>query len=108
MRRGSDSASSRSFERDAIFDPLHYLALIEQKINALDQAAPSEGFWADLALGPPCSANASFDQVASESGPSEAPAPKNSKTQRHDEIIVLAQWRGIKRRAARPCAALHC
>jgi hypothetical protein len=23
-----------------IFDPLHYLALIEQKANALDQAAP--------------------------------------------------------------------
>jgi transposase len=29
----------RSYERDDfIFDPLHYLALIEQKINALDQA----------------------------------------------------------------------
>ena len=31
----------RSWEReDFIFDPLHYLALIEQKPNALDQAAP--------------------------------------------------------------------
>lgn len=31
----------RSYEReDFIFDPLHYLALIEQKTNALDQAAP--------------------------------------------------------------------
>ena len=31
----------RSWEReDYIFDPLHYLALIEQKTNALDQAAP--------------------------------------------------------------------
>ena len=31
----------RSYEReDYVFDPLHYLALIEQKINALDQAAP--------------------------------------------------------------------
>ena len=31
----------RSYEReDFIFEPLHYLALIEQKINALDQAAP--------------------------------------------------------------------
>jgi hypothetical protein len=30
----------RSYEReDFVFDPLHYLALIEQKINALDQAA---------------------------------------------------------------------
>src|SRR5664279_2719592 len=27
-----------------IFDPLHYLALIEQKINALDQAAPLAGW----------------------------------------------------------------
>jgi hypothetical protein len=32
---------TRSYEReDFVFDPLHYLALIEQKINALDQAAP--------------------------------------------------------------------
>jgi len=36
----------RSYEReDFVFDPLHYLALIEQKINALDQAAPLAG-WA--------------------------------------------------------------
>lgn len=27
-----------------MFDPLHYLALIEQKINALDQAAPLAGW----------------------------------------------------------------
>ena len=31
----------RSYEReDFVFEPLHYLALIEQKINALDQAVP--------------------------------------------------------------------
>ncbi len=31
----------RSYEReDFVFDPLHYLALIERKINALDQTAP--------------------------------------------------------------------
>jgi transposase len=31
----------RSYEReDFVFDPLHYLELIERKINALDQAAP--------------------------------------------------------------------
>jgi hypothetical protein len=31
----------RSYEKeDFVFDPLHYLALIEQKTNALDQAAP--------------------------------------------------------------------
>ena len=36
----------RSYEReDFVYDPLHYLALIEQKINALDQAAPLAG-WA--------------------------------------------------------------
>ena len=35
----------RSYERhDFIFDPLHYLALIEQKINALDQASPLAGW----------------------------------------------------------------
>lgn len=31
----------RSYEsEDFVFDPLHYLALIERKVNALDQAAP--------------------------------------------------------------------
>jgi transposase len=36
----------RSYEReDFVFDPLHYLALLEQKIGALDQAAPLAG-WA--------------------------------------------------------------
>ncbi len=31
----------RSYEReDFVFDPLHYLALLERKIGALDQAAP--------------------------------------------------------------------
>jgi transposase len=36
---------SRSYEReDMIFDPLHYLALLEQKTNALDQAAPLVGW----------------------------------------------------------------
>ena len=27
-----------------IFDPLHYLALLEKKTRALDQAAPLEGW----------------------------------------------------------------
>jgi len=36
---------ARSYEReDMIFDPLHYLALLEQKPNALDQAAPLVGW----------------------------------------------------------------
>lgn len=36
----------RSYERGAlVFDPLHYLALLEQKPGALDQAAPLQG-WA--------------------------------------------------------------
>ena len=35
----------RSWEKeDYIYDPLHYLALIEQKTNALDQAAPLAGW----------------------------------------------------------------
>ena len=35
----------RSWDKeDFIFDPLHYLALIEQKTNALDQAAPLAGW----------------------------------------------------------------
>ena len=36
---------SRSYERGAfVFDPLHYLALLEQKPGALDQAAPLQGW----------------------------------------------------------------
>jgi transposase len=35
----------RSYGREEmVFDPLHYLALLEQKTNALDQAAPLEGW----------------------------------------------------------------
>jgi transposase len=35
----------RSYQReDFVFDPLHYLALLEQKIGALDQAAPLVGW----------------------------------------------------------------
>ena len=35
----------RSYEReDFVFNPLHYLALLEQKTNALDQAAPLVGW----------------------------------------------------------------
>jgi hypothetical protein len=36
---------TRSYERDTVvFDPLHYLALLEQKTRALDQAAPLAGW----------------------------------------------------------------
>ena len=36
---------SRRYEReDMVFDPVHYLPLIEKKINALDQAAPLVGW----------------------------------------------------------------
>ena len=36
---------SRSYEReDMVFDPLHYLALLEEKTRALDQAAPLAGW----------------------------------------------------------------
>ena len=35
----------RSYEReDFVFNPLHYLPLLEQKIGALDQAAPLVGW----------------------------------------------------------------
>ena len=35
----------RSYERkDFVFNPLHYLALLEQRIGALDQAAPLVGW----------------------------------------------------------------
>lgn len=31
-------------DRNVVFDPVHYLPLIEQKINSLDQAAPLQGW----------------------------------------------------------------
>jgi hypothetical protein len=35
----------RSYEKeDYVFDPLHYLPLLEQKVGALDQAAPLQGW----------------------------------------------------------------
>jgi hypothetical protein len=35
----------RSYEREAVvFDPLHYLVLLEQKTRAVDQAAPLVGW----------------------------------------------------------------
>ncbi len=35
----------RSYDKaDLIFDPLHYLALLEKKVGALDQAAPLRGW----------------------------------------------------------------
>jgi hypothetical protein len=35
---------TRSYTREEmIFNPLHYLALLAQKTNALDQTAPLEG-----------------------------------------------------------------
>ena len=44
-RRDHRPARPRSYEReDFVFDPLHYLALLEQKIGALDQAAPLVGW----------------------------------------------------------------
>ena len=43
-----------SYEKDDfVFDPLHYLPLLEQKTAALDQAAPLQG-WACLGSSPPC------------------------------------------------------
>jgi hypothetical protein len=39
------ASHQRSYEREVVvFDPLHYLALIEQKTRALDQAAPLAGW----------------------------------------------------------------
>jgi hypothetical protein len=45
-RRGEIIARDpRCWDReDVVFDPVHYLPLIEQKINSLDQAAPLQGW----------------------------------------------------------------
>ena len=35
----------RSYDKaDMVFDPLHFLPLLEQKVGALDQAAPLQGW----------------------------------------------------------------
>ena len=47
ISRGADiiARHARSYEReDFVFEPLHYLALLEQKTGALDQAAPLVGW----------------------------------------------------------------
>ena len=47
----------RSYERDDfVYDPIHYLPLLEQKTAALDQAAPLQG-GASLRSSPPCAAS---------------------------------------------------
>jgi len=39
------ASHSRSYEKaDMVFDPMHYLPLLEQKVGALDQAAPLKGW----------------------------------------------------------------
>jgi transposase len=44
----------RSYERETVvFDPMHYLALLEQKTRALDQAAPLHPTDEDLSVGTP-------------------------------------------------------
>jgi transposase len=43
----------RSYEKaDMIFDPLHFLPLLEQKVGALDQAAPLQGWELPQEFGP--------------------------------------------------------
>ena len=43
--QGLGTPDKRSYEReDLVFDPLHYLPLIERKVGALDQAAPLRGW----------------------------------------------------------------
>jgi hypothetical protein len=45
----------RSHERETVvLDPMHYLALLEQKTRALDQAAPLHPTDEDLSVGPRC------------------------------------------------------
>ena len=45
VRQRSDRRAKRSYEREAkVYDPLHYLALLEHKSRALDQAAPLAGW----------------------------------------------------------------
>src|SRR4051794_21465549 len=43
FERSDCAASAQLRPGGEIFNPLHYLALLEQKTNALDQAAPLEG-----------------------------------------------------------------
>lgn len=71
----------RSYERDDVmFDPLHYLALLEKKPNALDQAAPLQG-WAL----PDCFAE--FRRLA------EARMPKDGKREYIQVLRLLETFR---------------
>ena len=44
LRRHKETIGERFEREELIFDPLHYLALLERKTNALDQAAPLAGW----------------------------------------------------------------
>src|SRR3546814_11203104 len=45
LRGYSIASQQRCWEREyVVFDPLNYLPLIEQKVHALDQAAPLQGW----------------------------------------------------------------
>ncbi len=71
----------RSYERDdVVFDPLHYLALLERKPGALDQAAPLQGW--DL---PPCFAQ--FRRLA------EARMGRNGKREYIQVLRLLETFR---------------
>ena len=42
--RRSPATAAPTSPADFVFDPLHYLALLERKVGALDQAAPLQGW----------------------------------------------------------------
>jgi len=72
---------ARSYERDdVVYDPLHYLARLERKPNALDQAAPLAGWELPAAF-------ATFRRLA------EARMPKNGKREYIQVLRLLETFR---------------
>ena len=87
----------RSYEReDTIFEPIHYLPLIEQKIGALDQAAPLAGW--EL---PPA-----FQTLRRLM---EARSPKAGRREYVQVLRLLESWAGgsRRRREGRPAPGRH-
>jgi hypothetical protein len=62
LRQRGITSYPRSYGREsAIYDPVHYLALLEQKSRALDQPAPLSGFQTGLLRG--ASVGSSLNQL---------------------------------------------
>ena len=99
----------RSYEREiAIYDPLHYLALLERKSRALDQAAPLVGWQLPRVLRPTAALARSTAAEARRPGVHPGTAPAGKLRARRGQLPpskTLCDW---ARSASTRCAIWCC